>query len=149
LTLEELSKEIKACQRCELRMTATSPVPGYGEIGAEYFLIGEAPGQQEDAEGIPFVGRSGQRLNKLLELAGIAQADVYLSNVCRCRPMDNKTPKKKEVNACKEFLMREIRLVKPQLVITLGSTPLSLFTDSGGVSTMHGTVFESEIPDDD
>jgi len=127
-------------------MTATRPVPGHGIAGVKYFLIGEAPGRDEDAAGIPFVGSAGRRLDKLLELAGIDINDCYLSNVCRCRPPQNRTPRKKEIRECVDFLWREIKLVKPEYVITLGSTPLSLFSEHG-VTQMHGTMFEWEMED--
>lgn len=145
-SLEQIEKDIKACQRCALRENATMPVPGCGNMGAKYFLIGEAPGREEDEAGVPFIGSAGRRLDKLVSLAGISLNDCYLSNVCRCRPMKNRTPKKKEITACKDFLWRELRLVKPQTIITLGSTPLGLFSPYG-VTTMHGTMFEYELED--
>ncbi len=145
-TLDKIAQEIKSCQKCELRQTATRGVPGHGSVGAKYFLIGEACGKTEDAEGVPFVGQAGRRLDKLLELAGIDINDCYLSNVCRCRPPENRTPRKKEIKSCVDFLWREIKLVKPEYIITLGSTPLSLFCDHG-VTQMHGTMFEWEMED--
>ena len=147
-SLSQIAKDTVQCQRCELRLSATRPVTGSGEVGAKYFLIGEAPGAEEDKEGVPFVGASGRRLDKLLVLAHIDLNDCYLSNVCRCLPPtvsgQRKTPKKKEIKACVDFLWREIRLVKPQYIITLGSTPLGLFC-SNGVTQMHGTSFEYEL----
>ena len=142
--LDRVVQEILSCQRCELRMNATQPVPGLGKIGVRYFLIGEAPGEEEDKAGVPFVGRAGKRLDKLLELAGISNNDCYFSNVCRCRPPENRDPRKKEIKACVPFLWREIRLVKPEYVITLGSTPLRLFCEDG-VRSMHGTMFEFDL----
>ncbi len=144
--LDQLAQEITQCQACELRMNATCPVAGHGSVGAKYFLIGEAPGKEEDAVGIPFVGSAGRRLDKLLALANIDINDCYLSNVVRCRPPQNRDPRKKEIKACVDFLWQEIRLVKPQYVITLGSTPLGLFCPYG-VRQMHGTMFEVEIED--
>ena len=146
-SLEQITKELAHCRRCELRVTATKPVPGIGEIGAKYFIIGEAPGKDEDEAGVPFIGAAGRRLDKLIELAGIDPSECYFSNVCRCRPPANRTPRKKEIGACVEFLWWEIRLVKPQYVITLGATPLVLFTKSGGIGQLHGTRLEVEIPD--
>jgi len=144
-TLEQISKDIIRCERCELRQFATCPVSGFGSVGARYFLIGESPGFNEDAEGVPFVGAAGRRLDKLLELAGIDINDCYLSNVCRCRPPKNRNPRKKEIKACVDFLWREIRLVCPEIIIPLGATPLGLFTQSGGVSQLHGTIFDWEM----
>jgi len=146
-SLEQLESDILKCQRCELRFNATQPVPGLGDIGAKYFLLGEAPGREEDEQGVPFVGMAGRKLNQLLSLAQIDPNDCYFSNVCRCRPPANRDPKKKEIKACVDFLWREIRLVKPQYVISLGSTPLKLFCPDG-VRTMHGTLFEWELEDE-
>lgn len=143
--LEELAEQIKQCTRCELRQSATAPVPGFGDIGAKYMLIGEAPGKSEDKEGVPFIGLAGRRLNELLELASIDINDCYLTNVCKCRPPQNKTPRKAFINACKPWLMEEIKLVCPETIITLGATPLSLFSSSG-VSQMHGTQFTVDLP---
>ena len=142
--LTQITKAILQCQRCELRMTATRPVPGHGDLGAKYFLLGEAPGREEDSEGVPFVGQAGRRLDKLLELAGININDCYLSNVCRCRPPSNRTPRKKEIRACVDFLWQEIKLVQPQVIITLGSTPLSLFCPHG-VTQVHGTMMDIDL----
>ena len=145
-TLKALSKEIKACTRCPLRENASCPVPGFGNPEAKYLLIGESPGRDEDRSGIPFVGQAGKRLNELLELAGIDINDCYLTNVCRCRPPSNRDPKKVEVRACVPFLWREIRAIKPEYIITLGRTPLQLFSPYG-VSVMHGTMFTYEMED--
>ena len=143
-SLDQITKDILSCQQCELRQTATCPVPGNGNIGAKYFLIGEAPGREEDESGVPFVGSAGRRLDKLLELANIDINDCYLSNVCRCRPPSNRTPRKKEIKACVDFLWREIKLVQPQVIITLGSTPLSLFCPYG-VTQVHGTMMDIDL----
>ena len=142
--LEALKKRIITCGACVLRESCTAPVLGCGSIGAKYMIIGEAPGREEDHVGFPFVGKSGQRLDKLLEVGHIDIADCYLTNVCRCRPPKNRTPKKKEIGACNGFLMEEIRVVNPTYIITLGAVPLSLFS-SYGISQMHGTMFEVEV----
>ncbi len=146
-SLAQIEKDIIACSRCELRMNATAPVPGSGIIGAKYFLLGEAPGRNEDELGIPFVGAAGRKLDRLLELAGININQCYLSNVCRCRPPENRVPRKKEIRACVDFLWREIRLVKPSIIIPLGATPLALFSTQG-ISQVHGTSFLWELPDE-
>jgi len=144
--LDRIAQEIRACQRCPLRAGATQPVPGFGPDQVRYVLIGEAPGKQEDEAGIPFVGAAGRRLDKLMDLAQMDMNTVYLTNVCRCRPPDNRVPKKKEINACKPFLFRELRILKPEYIITLGRTPLGLFSTSG-VNQMHGTMIDVEIPE--
>ena len=147
-SLEQVGKDIIACQRCELRQNATQGVLGYGSVGAKYLLIGEAPGREEDEQGVPFVGQAGRQLDKLLVLAGIDTNDCFLSNVCRCRLPANRNLRKKEIKACVPFLWREIRLVKPQYLITLGSVPLSLFCDYG-IRQCHGTQMSVEVPDGD
>ena len=145
--LDQVAKEIKACQRCELRQNTTRPVPGFGSVGAKYFLIGEAPGASEDKTGVPFVGAAGRRLDKLLALASIDINDCYLSNVCRCQPPSNRDPRKKEIRTCVGFLWREIMLVKPQYLVTLGSVPLSLFCPYG-IRQMHGCMFEFDLDEE-
>lgn len=145
-SLEQIEREIRLCQRCELRAGCSNPVPGFGAEAAKYFLIGEAPGATEDKEGVPFVGSAGRRLDTLLKLAGIDLNDCFLSNVCRCRPPTNRTPRKKEVKACVPFLWREIHLVKPKMLITLGSLSLGLFAPFG-ITQCHGSMMEVEVPD--
>ena len=141
--LQELSRSIKACSACELRESCTAPVPGIGTLNAEYLICGEAPGKEEDLEGIPFIGASGKRLDKLLDLAGIDRDSIFISNTVRCRPPDNAKPKKRHVKRCIKFLFDEIALVKPKKIITLGSTPLSAVTDKG-ITKLHGTMFEAD-----
>ena len=143
MTLELLAERVKQCSKCALREYATNPVPGLGELGAKYLLIGEAPGREEDRFSVPFVGMSGRRLNKLLELAGIGLNECYITNVCKCRPPSNRNPKKAEIKSCLPFLNEEILLVNPEYVITLGRVPLSLFSQHG-IKQMHGTMFKYE-----
>jgi DNA polymerase len=145
-SLETIAQEIALCQRCALREHCTQPVPGIGNLHAKYVLIGEAPGREEDEAGIPFVGMSGRRLDKLIELANIDPNECYLTNVCRCRPPENRTPKKKEVRECQKFLWAELKIIKPKIVIPLGSTALALFSEYG-ITQMHGTEFEYEFAD--
>jgi len=144
VTLAELSKQVLACSRCALRGGATAPVPGLGECGAKYFIIGEAPGREEDRDNVPFVGMAGKRLNKLLALGGIDPNDCYITNSIKCRPPTNRTPRKGERLACYPWLKQELQLIKPEYIITLGAIPLSLFCDNG-VKQMHGTMFEVEL----
>ena len=144
--LQQIKAQIKECSRCPLRETATRPVPGLGNPDAKYILIGEAPGSNEDKAGIPFVGQAGKRLNQLIELGKIDINQCYLTNVCRCRPPGNRQPRKPEVKACVDYLWQEIRIIRPSTIITLGATPLKLFSDSG-VSQLHGSMFEFEVKD--
>ena len=152
MSLEQLAEQVRACTKCPLRAEATQPVMGLGEIGAKYLLLGEAPGKQEDAVGVPFVGAAGKRLNRLLELAKISPNECYITNVVKCRPpktlsggkTTNRQPRKAERLACYPWLKQELSLVKPQTIITLGATPLSLFTQTG-ITQLHGTLFTVEL----
>ena len=145
MTLEELAEHIKSCTRCQLRENCASPVPGIGSINSKYLLIGEAPGKHEDEAGVPFVGLAGKRLDKLLNVADISLNDCYLTNVVRCRPAQNRDPKKSEIRSCLKWLQEEVNLVRPKYIITLGRIPLSLFSPYG-IKQMHGTMFEYTIP---
>jgi DNA polymerase len=146
MNLKELQQTILNCTACPLREHATAPVIGNGEIPSKYLLLGEAPGREEDKAGVPFVGKAGQRLDKLIALAGMDINDCYLTNVCRCRPPGNRTPRKAEVTACVKYLWAEIALVKPLYIVTLGATALSLFSPLG-VRQTHGTMIELDLED--
>lgn len=143
MNLEILNKKISDCTQCSLRETATQPVCGNGEVGVKYMVIGEAPGREEDAAGVPFIGKAGKRLDKLLALAGIDINDCYITNVIRCRPPKNRDPRKGEIKACVKWLDEEIRLVKPQYIIALGAIPTGLFSKYG-ISQLHGTMIDFE-----
>ena len=144
MDLKQLAKQINQCTRCELRETATQPVPGVGKEGAEYFILGEAPGREEDLRNMVFIGLAGKRLDKLIALARIDPNSCYLTNLIHCRPPNNRTPRKAEIQACHDWIMNEIRLVKPKTIITLGSVPLKMFMPQG-IREMHGCMTEIEI----
>ena len=144
MNLSELSTQIRECSRCELREGATQPVPGCGSPNATYFILGEAPGKEEDKRGVPFIGAAGKRLDKLLSLANIDPNDCYLTNAVKCRPPENRDPRKKELRTCYHWLQEELRIVKPQYIISLGRVPLSLFT-AEGLRTLHGTMLPIDI----
>ncbi|XUX01195.1 MAG: uracil-DNA glycosylase [Dehalogenimonas sp.] len=145
-SLEKLHTLLHDCCLCELRFTCTAPVPGLGPLNPKYMIIGEAPGREEDRAGVPFIGWAGKKLNQLLEVGSINPNDCYITNVCRCRPPSNRKPKIKEIRVCVRWLLKEIRLVKPEKIITLGSTPLSLFTPHG-IKVVHGTRLEFDLPE--
>ena len=150
--LKELTEAIIQCSRCSLREEATAPVPGLYVPNSKYFLLGQCPGKQEDKYGVPFIGQSGKRLNKLLEVAGIDINQCSLDNVVRCHPpraagqSKDRDPRKKEIRACMCWLYQALRLVKPEFIITLGAIPLSLFCPYG-IKAVHGTSFEVELPE--
>lgn len=146
--LTELSERLRLCSRCELRAEATAPVPGIGSHKATYFIMGEAPGQNEDETGTPFVGLAGKRLNKLLALGGIDPNDCYFSNTCRCLPPKvsgkRRAPRKGERLACYPWLKEELKIIKPKVIIPLGAVPLTLFTEVG-ITQLHGTQFKAAL----
>lgn len=129
--MEQLKSRILNCTACELHTTRNHPIWGEGNINAEILLIGEAPGADEDRIGRPFVGKSGQLLDKILAACGFTREEhVFLSNVLRCRPPGNRTPKDTEVKACIPFLYEQIKIVEPKIIIPLGATALKhLFQD--------------------
>lgn len=120
-TLEELARVLEGCQRCKLAQGRTHLVFGEGDPRARVMFVGEAPGRQEDLQGRPFVGPAGQLLDRIVENAmGLRREEVYIANVNKCRPPDNRDPEPDEVAACLPFLRRQIRLIRPEVLVTLG-----------------------------
>lgn len=142
-TLDELSAIASGCTDCALHEGRTNVVFASGDPSASVMVVGEGPGQQEDLQGVPFVGRSGQLLMRLLGEQEIGRDDVYIANVVKCRPPRNRDPRPDEIDACKPYLRRQIELVDPAVVITLGnfSTKLLLNTTIG-ITKMRGTSYE-------
>ncbi len=131
-TWDELTQVVTGCTACpELAAARTRVVPGVAPSGARVLLIGEAPGAQEDAAGLPFVGRSGALLDTLLAEVGLPRSTVAVANVLKCRPPRNRTPRKAEVERCRPWLVRQIQLIDPTVVMTLGSTALAWALGSG------------------
>jgi len=141
--LDELAVIARACTLCGLHETRTNVVFGAGNPDADVMIVGEGPGQQEDEQGIPFVGRSGQLLDSLLNEIGIERSDVYIANVVKCRPPRNRDPRADEIDECKPYLRRQIELIDPLAVVTLGnfSTKLLLRTTTG-ITRLRGTAYE-------
>ena len=121
MKLSELHKEIEDCRRCSLWKTRTKLVFGVGSDETKIVFVGEAPGYYEDQKGEPFVGEAGKLLTELLEKIGIKRSEVYIANVLKCRPPGNRNPAPEEVEACKEHLLRQIEIIKPKVVCTLGN----------------------------
>ena len=120
-TLVGLAEAIAKCTRCSLSSTALNPVPGTGNPNADFMVVGEAPGASEDAEGVPFVGQSGQLLTKILGAINLSRDDVFIANVLKHRPPGNRNPLPDEVKACSPYLVRQIELVKPKVILALGT----------------------------
>lgn len=131
--LEDLKARALVCTQCELAETRTQVVFGVGDPQARLMFVGEAPGKNEDLQGEPFVGAAGRLLDSLLEEVGLGRSDVYIANVLKCRPPGNRDPKAEEIDACKGYLREQIRLISPEVVVTLGNfaTKLLLNTEVG------------------
>jgi len=142
-SLTDLAIIATGCTDCGLAGGRTNVVFGSGSDAADVLIVGEAPGQQEDEQGLPFVGRSGQLLETLLNEIELERGDVYIANVVKCRPPGNRDPRPDEIDTCKPYLRRQIELIDPKVVVTLGnfSTKLLLRT-STGITRMRGSVYE-------
>jgi uracil-DNA glycosylase len=137
--LVALYREASGCLRCPLHESRTRVVFGNGNADAGLMFIGEGPGQQEDVQGLPFVGRAGKLLDQLLEEIGLSRQDVFVSNVVRCRPPGNRDPLPDEIAACKSYTDRQIELIEPRLICTLGKFAMQVVTRTNrGITAVHG-----------
>ena len=144
-TFEELENACKNCTRCKLCKTRTNVVIGTGNRNADLMLIGEGPGANEDAQGIPFVGEAGKLMDMAFRGIGIKREEVYIANVVKCRPPSNRNPEQEEVEACREFLKSQIALVKPKVIVLLGSVALkSILGEQYGITASRGKWIEKE-----
>jgi uracil-DNA glycosylase len=143
MSLLELSKSLHDCQRCKLaKMGRTQVVFGVGNPHASVMFVGEAPGFHEDQQGEPFVGAAGKLLNDLLQSAGLSRSDIYIANVIKCRPPNNRDPEPDEVETCKPFLMQQIQMIRPKLVCTLGNwATQTLLERKVGITKVKGQAF--------
>ncbi len=137
--MESLQEEIKGCRKCPLADSRTNVVVGDGSTSADTLFVGEAPGFYEDREGKPFVGAAGQLLERLLRSIGLTRADVYIANVLKCRPPQNRDPLPEEIEACKPFLFRQIEIIKPKVICTLGNFATRLILEKNvSISQVRG-----------
>ena len=140
---ETLEKTCASCTACELARTRTNCVFGTGSRTAKLLFVGEAPGEQEDLSGTPFVGRAGQLLNKFLEAVDIPREDVYIANILKCRPPKNRDPLPEEEDACIEFLRRQVKLLRPKVIVCLGRiSAMRLIKPDFRITKEHGQWFE-------
>ncbi len=138
--LVSLYKEVAACTKCPLHETRTKAVFGAGNADAELMFVGEAPGAEEDRQGLPFVGRAGQLLNQLLEEIGLSREEVFIANVLKSRPPGNRDPQPLEIEACRPYLFEQVRLIEPRVLCTLGNFATKLLTGSPvGITKVRGT----------
>lgn len=143
--LEALKKECQSCEACGLCETRNNVVFGIGSPEAHVMFIGEAPGENEDLQGEPFVGRGGKLLDLMLDAVGLSrQKNIYIANTVKCRPPKNRDPEEKEVLACKKWLLAQIDIIKPDIIVCLGRISAQRFIDSGfRVTLEHGKWFNS------
>lgn len=138
--MKELEAQVRTCQLCRLAKTRTNAVPGEGNVRAEVMFIGEGPGYHEDKQGRPFVGAAGNFLNELLGIAGLSRESVYIANVVKCRPPQNRDPNPDEIAACAPYLARQTALINPRIIVTLGRYSMAQFFPGERISQIHGTA---------
>ena len=148
--MERIMAEVEACRKCELWRSRRNPVPGEGSLDAVVMFIGEAPGYWEDLKGRPFVGAAGRFLNELLAKIGLARRDVYITNVLKSRPPENRDPQPSEIQACTPYLDRQIKIIKPKIIVTLGRHSMAyilseLGFETRGITGVHGRVYDGEL----
>ncbi len=137
--MPSLHKQIRRCELCELSRTRTFAVPGAGDPEARLMFVGEGPGAHEDKQGLPFVGAAGRLLDQLLEGIGMDRSDVFITNVLKCRPPANRDPLPNELDACRPYLTRQVQLINPDIVATLGRFSMAEFLGPGySISRIHG-----------
>lgn len=144
-TLFSLAEHIRICTACPLHKNRTLAVPGDGPADAQIMIIGEAPGQEEDRTGLPFVGRSGKLLTELLESVGIHRKDIFITNTVKCRPEHNRKPEPEEMSTCKTlWLDKQIALIEPQVIVIVGNTALQSVLGRTGVTALHGKTIQKD-----
>jgi uracil-DNA glycosylase family 4 len=152
--IKEVEKEIAVCQKCPLSKTRKNPVPGKGSTEARIMFVGEGPGYWEDQKGIPFCGAAGKILDELLDSVGLKRNDIYITNVVKCRPTTpdskNRAPSQEEIKACVPYLERQIQIIKPKIICTLGNYSTAFILEKyglkhkiEGMTRIHGQVFET------
>ncbi|MFC2007315.1 uracil-DNA glycosylase [Chloroflexota bacterium] len=143
-SLSELSKEITLCQLCEIAKLRTNVVPGAGPEDAEIMFIGEAPGWHEDQQGLPFVGQAGKYLDGLLALIGLNRGQVYIANVIKCRPPENRDPLPSEIENCRNWLERQVEIIRPRMIVTLGRYSMARYFPGKTISKVHGSAHKHD-----
>ena len=143
-TLSEFYEEISHCTQCEIAKYRTNAVPGEGAEDADIMFIGEAPGWHEDQQGRPFVGPAGQFLDELLAFINLRREQVYITNVIKTRPSANRDPLPTEIQNCRPWLERQIELIKPKMIVTLGRYSMAMFFPGKSISKIHGTALRRD-----
>lgn len=141
-SLEKIAADVRGCPLCKLARTRKNAVPGEGQISAKIMFIGEAPGRSEDEKGKPFVGAAGRILDDLLKKAGIERSQVFITNIVKCRPPNNRAPEEDELIACRPYLDRQIALIKPKVICILGRTAYSSILGGSSITANRGKIVE-------
>jgi DNA polymerase len=141
-SLEKVAEEVTGCPKCKLSRTRKNAVPGEGQLAAKIMFVGEAPGRSEDDKGRPFVGAAGRILDEMLAKAGIQRSQVFITNVVKCRPPNNRVPEDDEVAACMPYLERQVALIRPRIICILGRTAYSSLLGGGSITANRGKIIE-------
>jgi uracil-DNA glycosylase len=141
-SLEKIATEVRGCPLCKLSRTRKNAVPGEGQLAAKIMFVGEAPGRSEDEKGRPFVGAAGRILDDMLKKAGIERSQVFITNVVKCRPPNNRVPEEDESVACRPYLDRQIELIGPKVICILGRTAYSSLLGGGSITANRGKIVE-------
>lgn len=143
MTLDELKKDVEKCQKCELCRTRKNTVFGSGDENTDLLFIGEAPGKNEDETGIPFVGPAGQLLNVFFDAVGLDREKVYITNILKCRPPQNRDPLPSEEKECIDFLHKQIEIINPKMIVCLGRiSAMKLIKEDFKITKEHGVMYE-------
>jgi DNA polymerase len=148
LDMEDIAVSVKNCKKCDLSRTRNNPVIGDGSTNTKILFIGEAPGYNEDIQGKPFVGKAGKILDELLESIGLSRDEIYIANILKCRPPNNRNPLKSEMESCTEYLDKQIQVIQPKIIVPLGNFASSFIFEKynlkfGKISTVHGKKFQA------
>ena len=142
--LETVRQNVIECTKCELAKTRTNSVPGKGNFQSDVIFVGEAPGRNEDKNGEPFVGIAGQRLNLALEGAGVSRESIYITNVVKCRPPNNRVPTISERNTCHDYLQKEISIINPKIICILGNTAFNSILGGSEITKYRGKIVKKD-----
>ena len=142
--LETIKQNVIKCTKCELCKTRTNAVPGKGNFQSDVIFVGEAPGRNEDKHGEPFVGVAGKKLSIALEEAGISRDEVYITNIVKCRPPNNRVPKTNERDTCQEYLKQEISIIKPKIICILGNTAFNSILGGSEITKFRGKIVRKD-----
>ena len=141
--LGKIAEEVRQCRKCDLGSTRTNAVPGEGNPDARIMFIGEAPGADEDAQGRPFVGRAGQLLDKIITACGLKRSDVFIGNILKCRPPENRDPRAEEIISCLPYLQKQIEIIEPEIIVALGAhAAKTLLNTTKSIGQLRGQFHE-------